>query len=227
MLKKLRLSRFKNFSETELILGPLTLLVGENASGKSNIRDAFRFLHAISRGYTLPDIMGEKWGEGGVLQWKGIRGGNPEIAFQGAETFALEAEFTVKPSDEQQTRHQATYRIEVNPGANGQAPRVVDEKLFVDARPIFELRCPAQDNSQLFLNVPTGQKITVNSQQPALRATEQLDFTFPLLEQTFELANKDRATEQLEHTFPLLEQTFELASRDRATEQLEHTFPLS
>lgn len=174
MLKKLHLSRFKNFSETQLILGPLTLLVGENASGKSNVRDAFRFLHGISRGYTLPDIMGEKWGEGGVLQWNGIRGGIREIAFQGADTFALEAEFTVNASaeassNEPQTAHHATYRIEVNLGANGEAPRVVDESLFVDALPIFELRGPAPNHSQLFLNVPTiAQNIIVSSQQPAL-----------------------------------------------------------
>ncbi|MCP4345100.1 MAG: AAA family ATPase [Desulfobacterales bacterium] len=49
MLKKLRLEQFKNFKDSSLILGPLTVLIGTNASGKSNIRDAFRFLHGISR----------------------------------------------------------------------------------------------------------------------------------------------------------------------------------
>lgn len=68
MLKKLRLERFKNFQEAELTLGPLTVLVGTNASGKSNIRDAFRFLHGISRNYNLAEIFGEKWVEGGILQ---------------------------------------------------------------------------------------------------------------------------------------------------------------
>jgi predicted ATPase len=55
--------------------GGLSLLIGTNASGKSNIRDALRFIHGISRGYTLAEVMGEKYGEGGQLQWKGIRGG--------------------------------------------------------------------------------------------------------------------------------------------------------
>ena len=58
MLTSLRLTNFKNFQDTELTLGPLTILVGTNASGKSNIRDAFRFLHGISRGYTLAEILG-------------------------------------------------------------------------------------------------------------------------------------------------------------------------
>jgi len=49
MLKKLRLKNFKNFKDAQLILGDLTLLVGANASGKSNLRDALRFLHGIAR----------------------------------------------------------------------------------------------------------------------------------------------------------------------------------
>ena len=55
--------------------GGLSLIIGTNASGKSNIRDALRFIHGISRGYTLAEVIGEKYVEGGVLQWKGIRGG--------------------------------------------------------------------------------------------------------------------------------------------------------
>jgi predicted ATP-dependent endonuclease of OLD family len=42
MLKSLRLENFKSFKNAELSLGDLTVLVGTNASGKSNIRDAFR-----------------------------------------------------------------------------------------------------------------------------------------------------------------------------------------
>ena len=40
MIKRLTLSRFKNFKEATLICGSLTLLIGTNASGKSNVRDA-------------------------------------------------------------------------------------------------------------------------------------------------------------------------------------------
>jgi AAA15 family ATPase/GTPase len=83
MLTKLTLERFKNFEKAELVLGPLSVLIGTNASGKSNIRDAFRFLHGISRrGYTLADVMGEKYIEGGVIQWRGIRGGPREITYR-------------------------------------------------------------------------------------------------------------------------------------------------
>ncbi len=60
MITKLKLTNFKNFREGEVDFGPLSVLVGANATGKSNIRDALRFLHGIARGYTLAEIMGEK-----------------------------------------------------------------------------------------------------------------------------------------------------------------------
>ena len=64
MFTSLRLKQFKSFKDTELKLGPFTVLIGANAAGKSNIRDAFRFLHGIGRGYSLAEILGEKYGEG-------------------------------------------------------------------------------------------------------------------------------------------------------------------
>jgi len=136
VLKQLKLERFKNFREAELALGPLTLLVGTNASGKSNLRDAFRFLHGVSRGYTLAEIIGEKWAEGGVLQWKGIRGGTREAAFMQAPTFALEMAFDGAENGQPRT---LSYRIEVAVGPNGSPPRVKAERLLIEGKgPVFD-----------------------------------------------------------------------------------------
>src|SRR5580692_11100967 len=93
MFTSLRLERFKNFKDAELKLGPFNVLIGANASGKSNIRDAFRFLHGIARGYSLADIIGAKYGEGGERVWSGIRGGAREIVLAGHRSFALTATF--------------------------------------------------------------------------------------------------------------------------------------
>ncbi len=79
MLTSLRLVNFKNFADETLKLGPFTVIVGANASGKSNIRDAFRLLHGIGRGYSLPEIMGGKLGAGGYIEWEPIRGAPAEI----------------------------------------------------------------------------------------------------------------------------------------------------
>ena len=62
MITSLRLVDFKNFADETLRVGPFTVIVGANASGKSNIRDAFRFLHGVGRGYTLSEIVGGRFG---------------------------------------------------------------------------------------------------------------------------------------------------------------------
>src|SRR5689334_1896000 len=134
MFTSLRLERFKSFKDAELKLGPFTVLIGANASGKSNIRDAFRFLHGIGRGYSLAEILGEKY-LGGERVWSGIRGGTREVAYSGSDSFALEVNWEPMP---QKPRSPATsgkcfpakYRIEVS-GArmvkNG--PRVAHESV--------------------------------------------------------------------------------------------------
>lgn len=79
MITSLRLLDFKNFADEALRVGPFTVIVGANASGKSNIRDAFRFLHGVGRGYTLAEILGGKWGSGGQVEWQSVRGAPNEV----------------------------------------------------------------------------------------------------------------------------------------------------
>ena len=83
MITSLRLKDFKNFADETLRIGPFTVIVGANASGKSNIRDAFRVLHGIGRRYTLAEIVGGKYGAGGQPEWGPIRGAPHEIANRG------------------------------------------------------------------------------------------------------------------------------------------------
>ena len=128
MITKLKLNNFKNFRQAEINFGPVSLLVGTNATGKSNVRDAFRFLHGIARGYTLAEIIGEKYGEGGQLQWTGIRGGARETCFSGQRTFSVGVEFEQKRGSPSFTTPYA-YEIEVGCGPNGSAPKVVRERL--------------------------------------------------------------------------------------------------
>lgn len=97
MISNLQLSDFKNFARTEvypkhLHLSKFSLIIGANASGKTNIREAFRFLHGISRGYELAEIFGEKY-IGGEIVWEGIRGGIKEVFFQ--DSTAKHPAFTI------------------------------------------------------------------------------------------------------------------------------------
>jgi predicted ATPase len=174
MLKKLTLERFKNFRKAELTIGPLTLLVGTNASGKSNLRDAFRFLHGISRGYSLADIIGEKWVEGGVLQWRGIRGGTREVGYPSEQTFGVVAEVVVERLVER-------YTLQVDIGDNGRPPRAIRESLYRGERMVFDSHpdddSPGQgdDPVYVFVRLPRdaqnrkhGRRLQFVSAQPAL-----------------------------------------------------------
>ena len=94
MITSLRLINFKNFADETLRLGPFTVIVGANASGKSNIRDAFRFLRGIGLNYTLAEIMGGN----AEAMWNPIRGTANEVARFGYGGFTLEVES--KPTSE-------------------------------------------------------------------------------------------------------------------------------
>jgi predicted ATPase len=89
MLKRIRLKDFKSFVDEEVEVAPLTLLVGANASGKSNFLDAIRFLQGLASGLTLSEVLnGERQSRPGA--WPGIRGRAEEAAWLGTEAFTLE-----------------------------------------------------------------------------------------------------------------------------------------
>ena len=96
MITSLRLKDFKNFADETLRIGPFTVIVGANASGKSNIRDAFRVLHGIGRRYTLAEIVGGKYGAGGQPEWGPIRGAPHEIANREEGSFGLKVELALE-----------------------------------------------------------------------------------------------------------------------------------
>ena len=140
MIQRLTLKNFKSFSEPKghkglwngasISFGGLSLIIGTNASGKSNIRDGLRFIHGISRGYTMGEIIGEKYVEGGVLQWKGIRGGVRETVTRDGESAATR--FCISVSSrlaEEDGGSTAYYSITVDVGDRSRAPVVVDESL--------------------------------------------------------------------------------------------------
>ena len=116
MLTSLRLVDFKNFADETLNMGPLTVIVGANASGKSNLRDAFRFLHGIGRGYTLGEIIGGKYGAGGQQEWAPIRGGAGEIIRFGHGAFSLQVkapgiDYSIRVEKSASNEHGGVFRV--------------------------------------------------------------------------------------------------------------------
>lgn len=112
MIRSLRLKRFKNFLDAELDLGSFTVLIGANAAGKSNIRDAFLFLHGIGRGYTIAEILGEKY-SGGDRVWRGVRGGPSEISFNQSDSFEIGLELAIPISADSNTSINNNTKIDI------------------------------------------------------------------------------------------------------------------
>jgi predicted ATPase len=151
MFTSLRLERFKSFKDAEFKLGPFTVLIGANASGKSNIRDAFRFLHGIGRGYSLAEIIGEKCGEGGERVWTGIRGGSREISNAGARSFALTAQMS------EDDREELRYRIEVDVDQKHPGPRISKESLVGTAsHDLFVGKAKDSENLRVAIHSDNG-----------------------------------------------------------------------
>jgi len=57
MIKEIGLENWKSFPKATLFLDPLTILIGTNASGKSNVLDALEFLAQIAQGKEIPTIL--------------------------------------------------------------------------------------------------------------------------------------------------------------------------
>ena len=94
MLKKLHIEDFKSFADETIELHPLTVLVGANASGKSNLLDAVRFLQGLALDMSLVDAMRGRW-EGGRQVWPGLRGGVADVARRGATELSIESEWAI------------------------------------------------------------------------------------------------------------------------------------
>ncbi|MBK7758357.1 MAG: AAA family ATPase [Deltaproteobacteria bacterium] len=88
MLTSLHLKGFKSFDDERMALGGLTVLVGANASGKSNVLDAIRLLQGLALGKPVSTAIRGEW-VGGLPVWPGVRGGVADIAMRGREEFEL------------------------------------------------------------------------------------------------------------------------------------------
>ena len=140
MLQELRLENFKNFKDETLKLGPFSVIVGANASGKSNVRDALRFLHGIGRGYTLADIVGGKYGAGGQIEWAPLRGATNEIVRFGKSSFTVGVALT-----NGRPKRRADYTIRVRQDQDDGRLRIVEESLLVDNEMLFSTH-PGHDD---------------------------------------------------------------------------------
>jgi predicted ATPase len=118
MLKEVRFENWKSFNQTILYIDPLTVLIGRNASGKSNALDALQLLNRLASGINITAALA------GDANIKGIRGGLEWACLTSKDRFALEV--LVEADGDEQTDY--LYRIEIIIQENTHA-LVFDESL--------------------------------------------------------------------------------------------------
>ena len=85
-ITRIRAKNYRSIRELDLELGPLTVLVGPNASGKSNVLDVLRFIRdAISRG--LDFAISQRHGMGSIRHQRPGRGGPRDVELGFNATF--------------------------------------------------------------------------------------------------------------------------------------------
>jgi predicted ATPase len=121
--RKIILRNWKNFREAEVKIGDHLILIGGNASGKSNFLDAFRFLRDISS-------------EGGSLQKAVLcRGGMRNVR----NFYVKQEEVSVRVEMEDDFGKQWTYEIAFNQASRKRKEAVVvREYVSCDGEPFLE-----------------------------------------------------------------------------------------
>ena len=72
MISQVFISNYHSFDGTHVTLDSLTVLVGPNASGKSNFVDALKFVSSgLDRG--LEDVIADRHGYRNLSRWSGRR----------------------------------------------------------------------------------------------------------------------------------------------------------
>jgi predicted ATPase len=116
MLKELSLLCWKSFDEAKLYIDSLTIVIGTNASGKSNTLDALLFMQRVASGVGIFQAIN------GDVNLPPIRGGMEWVCRKPAREFRLELILGGEPENQD-------YRYELSVQVNGTKAEVAHEEL--------------------------------------------------------------------------------------------------
>ncbi len=85
MIKEIQVENWKSFEKATFYINPLTILIGANASGKSNLLDALLFLQRISSNINISQAIN------GDLNLPALRGGFEWVCRKPNDKFTVKA----------------------------------------------------------------------------------------------------------------------------------------
>lgn len=111
MIKEIRFIKWKSFKDAKVYIDPLNVLIGTNASGKSNLIDGIAFLKNAVNGINLQASLDGQSGMSLEGATGAIRGGTEYAALMPGDQFTLE---TVIQEDEK-TDYNYTFTVKTKP----------------------------------------------------------------------------------------------------------------
>ncbi len=139
MITKLTVSNWKSYSEATLYIDPLTFLIGTNASGKSNLLDAFVCLSELASGRQVSDVFGS------------IRGGADWLIRKGQRVAKLSV-----VEEQEEGEDVVTYEVEFMRRDEGIS--ISREKLMVSDKVLFEVALPEETSPVTVGSFYTGKR---------------------------------------------------------------------
>jgi AAA domain, putative AbiEii toxin, Type IV TA system/AAA ATPase domain len=151
MLTEFTLANFKSYRKSSLRLGSLTLLIGANASGKSNVLEGLRFLCWLANGHQLNTI------QSAINVDRVIRGRVDDLCYRGESSFTIGCRLDIA------AWNQLSLTVGVN---NGEMNITSEEIADANDPPLYVIDPMAQDQynpswpheiNVTFDNFPEGQ----------------------------------------------------------------------
>jgi len=141
MLKSINIQNFKSYKNTTLELAPLTLMIGANASGKTNAIEALRLINWVIRSGKTDNIK--------HIFDDGTMRGTVSSLYRNIKQ---EIEFGINCSDNKETK--ATFNFKLKNTSNDY--HITSENLYLDSNLIYASSInEAQDESSKYMQLST------------------------------------------------------------------------
>jgi predicted ATPase len=157
VLKYVRFLGWKSFREATLHLDPLTVLIGANASGKSNALDGLQFLNRTALGKELGVALA------GDPVLSPLRGGVEWAAIQGASQFTIKAAIR---GEDPRTEYVYTLTVDTQPRVqlSGESLKRLRRRRDTDATPselkLLSTDRPRRDSPSITARIYNGKSGT-------------------------------------------------------------------
>lgn len=171
-LVSISLKPFKSYQNVKVPLEPLTVLIGRNASGKSNLLDAFEVLGRLARGLDVRDVL-----DGSLDGLSPIRGGSRGLAPAGSESQTIY--LSVEVDDPEHGSLLMDTEISV-----GSEPKIIAERLRLVGKPgkksftVFEA-WSSEDTWRTDIDAKFYSGTRGRNPKTTLRSTQLLTFQLP------------------------------------------------